>query len=263
MRRRKFGMCLAAAAAVGAAITVPAAPAAAVPSGTGWSASWNYYNSAAYEMHLTIPGGRIDGYGPDINGIRRFDGVVQDTDGRDRACVRMRVIATDTGSLGSATACNGGSEVVNTTEFSEALFVHIDLMVNGAIIKSFFSFIPSSTGDSGLRTVGTGTEWAYTSSTDFHAEVHRPGVVVIGDGANQIADTRSFGGAVAHEGADDGCVVGAAADPSILIGDWTCEPGDVPGFYTFDFVEYIKVTGCYVPLAGTTRCLTMHMPEPH
>ncbi len=262
-RRRRLSIWLGATVVAVGAVALPASPAAAVPSGAGWSASWNYYTTAAFEAHLTIPGGRIDGYGPDTNGIRRFDGVVQDTDARDRACVRMRVIATDTGSLGSATACNGGSEVVNTLEFSEALFVHLDLLVGGVITKSFFTFIPSSVDDPSLRTVGTGTEWAYNSSTDFHAEVHRPGVVVIGDGANQNGDTRSLGAAVAHEGADDGCVIGAAADASIFIGDWTCEVGDVPAFYTFDFTGYIKVTGCYIPPGGTGRCLTMHMPEPH
>jgi hypothetical protein len=262
MGQRRLGMWVAAAVAVGAATVLPAAPAAAVPSGTGWSASWNYYNSVAYEVHLTVPGGQIDGYGTDINGIRHFNGTVQDTDGRDRACVRMRVIATDTGSLGSATACNGSSEVVNTAEFTEALFVHIDLLVGGAITKSFFTFVPSSANDPGLRTVGTGTEWAYTSSTAFHAEVHRPGVVVIGDGANQGADTRSLGAGVAHDGVGDGCVIGAAADAAIFVGDWTCEVGEVPAFYSFDFEDYIKVTGCYLPASGSMRCLTMHMPEP-
>src|SRR5690606_28300379 len=151
---------------------------------------------------------------------------------------RMRVIATDEGSLGSATACDGATKVVNTGDFSEALFVHIDLMVGGTIAKSFFTFIPSSAHDPGLRTAGTGTEWAYTSSNHYHAEVHRPGVQVIGDGANGRGDTRSLGAAVAHENVTDGCVVGAAADASTFIGNWTCEVGDVPAFASFAFTGY-------------------------
>jgi hypothetical protein len=248
-----------------AAVLLPAGPAAALPSGAGWSASWSYYDPAAFEVDMTIPGGQIDGYatdgiGIDPDGLRRFNGTVQDTDARDRACVRMRVFATDTGSLGSATACNGGYEVVNTGEFTEALFVHIDLLVGGAITKSFFTFVPSSTNDPTLRTVGTGTSWEYTNASAFHVEVHRPGVQVIGDGTNQAAG-RLVGAAVAHENAVDGCVLGGLADASTLVGDATCQVGDVPAFGDL-FVGYLKVTGCYFPPSASARCLTMHVPEP-
>lgn len=244
------------------AVALPASPAAAVPSGAGWSASWNYYTSGAFEVHLTIPGGRIDGYGPDNGGIRRFDATVQDTDARDRACVRMRVIATDEGSLGSATACNGATEVVNTDDFTEALFVHLDLIVDGAITKSFFTFIPSSANDPSLRTAGTGTSWAYSTASSFHVEVHRPGVQVIGDGSNLAGPNRLVGAAVAHENVSDGCVLGALADASTFVWDWTCQSGEVPAFSEL-FTGYLKVTGCHVPPGGTMRCLTMHVPEPH
>jgi len=258
---RRLGTVLAAIAIAAVAALLPAGPAAALPSGAGWSASWNYYTSSDFEVHLTIPGGRIDGYGPDTNGIRRFDGVVQDTDARDRTCVRMRVFATDEGWLGSATACDGDFEVVNTNDFHEALFVHIDLLSAGVITKSFFTFIPSSAEDPGLRTEGTGTSWEYTTASTFHLEVHRAGVQVIGDGGHDISDNRVVGAAVAHENADDGCVLGGLADADTLVGDGTCQVGDVPDFSDL-FTGYLKVTGCYDPPRGALRCLTMHVPDP-
>jgi hypothetical protein len=165
--------------------------------------------------------------------------------------------------LGSATACNGEFEVVNTGEFQEALFVHLDVLVGGVITKSFFTFVPSSVNDASLRTVGTGTSWAYSTADFYHVEVHRPGVQVIGDGANQNGDERSLGAGVAHEDTDEGCVAGAAADANIVVGNWTCQVGEVLAFNSFDFVGYIKVTGCYYPPRATARCLTMHVPEPH
>lgn len=258
----RLGVVLAAIAIAAAAALLPASPAAALPSGAGWSASWNYYDPAAFEVHMTIPGGQIDGYGPDTNGIRRFDGVVQDTDARDRTCVRMRVFATDEGWLGSATACDGDSEVVNTDDFHEALFVHLDLLVGGVITKSFFTFVPSSASDPSLRTVDTGTSWSYSTAAFYHVELRRPGVQVIGDGANQNGDERALGAGVSHYDTDEGCVAGAAADATIFVGDWTCTVGDVPAFNSFDFVGYIKVTGCYYPPSAAARCLTMHVPEP-
>lgn len=267
-RVRRFGPALAAAAIAVAGVLLPAGPAMALPlpSGGGWSASWSYYQSNAFQLELTIPGGRVTGYGTDaVNplGQREFFGSVEDTDGRDRTCVRMRMIATDTGSLGSATACNGEQKVANTRRFNEALFVHIDLLVGGAITKSFFTFIPSSADDPDLRTVGTGTSWKYTNNTAFHAEVHRPGVQVIGDGAhNMINPTRLLGASVSHTAPNNGCVLGALADAGNLVGDWTCEVGAVPAFAD-NFTGYIKVTGCHAPPSAALRCLTMHIPEPH
>lgn len=246
------------------AVAVPASPAAAgLPSGSGWSASWNYYASNAFEVHLTIPGGKVDGYALDSGGQRHFNATVQDTDGRDRACVRMRLIATDMGSLGSKTACNGGSEVIsNTRQFAEALFVHIDLMVDGSIAKSFFTFVPSSADDPNLRIPGTGTEWRYTSASTFHLEVHRQGVQVIGDGGHSPIGGRVAGAGVAHENVNGGCVLGWLADATVVAGDGTCQPGQTLAFAD-DFTGYIKMTGCYLPAGGTWRCLTMHVPEPH
>lgn len=265
-RMRRLALIWAALVATGlataAAVLLPASSAAAVPSGAGWSASWDYYTPDAFQVHLTIPGGQVDGYGTDHNGTRQFFASVHDADGRDRACVRVRLLATGVGRLGSATACNGATEILYTEKFSQELFVHIDLIVDGAITKSFFTFVPSSTNDPGLRTPGTGTEWRYTTAAAFHVEVHRPGVQVIGDGSNQLGATRLLGAAVAHENVANGCVLGSLADAATTVGDGTCEPGKVPSFVGL-FTGYVKVVGCYTPPASPIRCLTMHVPEPH
>jgi hypothetical protein len=245
------------------AMLLPAGPAAAaVPSGVGWSASWRYYDPIAFEVRLDIPGGRIIGYGSDVGGVRQFGASVVDTNPTDRVCVRMRVISTDEGSMGSATTCSEEYETVNTTEFTEALFVHIDLLVGGVIAKSFFTFVPSSATDASLRTVGTGTSWSYSAAEFYHAELRRPGVQVIGDGAHQGGDARMYSASVSHYDTNAGCVAGAAADATIMVGNWTCQAGASPAFSSFNFEGYIKVTGCHYPPAGAARCLTMHVPEP-
>ena len=172
----------------------------AVPSGFGWSASWQYYLADAFETHVKLPG---------------------------------------------------------------AVFVHLDLMSGNTIVKSAFTFVPSSADDATLRTVGTGTSWFYPNASDYHLEVHRPGVDLYGDGSVQGGGKRSLLAAVVDSGVAGSCVDGRAADASISAYNWTCGPGTVANFNSFNFIGYINVTGCSYGPAVPVRCLMVHFPEPY
>ena len=143
------------------------------------------------------------------------------------------------------------------------MFVHIDLMVGNVIGKSTFTFVPSSVDDSTLRTTGTGTSWAYTGASQYHLEVHRPGLDVIGDGVHQGGGKRSVAASVSDNGVAGSCVEGRASDAAITDVGASCGPGTFDTFGSFDFVGYIKILGCYYAPTDAGRCLTMHLPEPY
>jgi hypothetical protein len=236
----------------------------AVPSGFGWAASWEYYDVNGFVTNVELPGARVIGYGLDPAGIRSMVGTVTDADGRDRYCARVRVIATDFSSpVATATACAGGSADFDTDEFVGAVFIHLDLMAGNTIVKSTFTFVPASADDATLRTLGTGTSWFYANASDYHVEVHRPGVDVYGDGAVQGGGKRSLLAAVGDSGVAGSCVDGRAADASISAYNWTCGPGTVAGFNSVTFMGSINVTGCYYGPAAPVRCLMVHFPEPY
>jgi hypothetical protein len=259
---RRWGLVVGAAMLVGA--FGMAGPAHAVPSGFGWSASWQYYAANAFETHVKLPGGEVAAYALDPAGIRSMNGSVIDTNSRDRYCARVRVIATDFGSpIASETACDGGYAAFDTGEFTGAVFVHLDLMSGNTIVKSTFTFVPSSANDATLRTVDTGTSWFYANASDYHIEVHRPGVDVYGDGAVQGGGKRSVLGAVADSGVAGSCVDARAVDASISAVGWACEPGSVGNFNSFNFMGYINITGCSYAPAAAVRCLMVHFPEPY
>jgi hypothetical protein len=193
-----------------------------------------------------------------------MNGSVIDVDGRDRYCVRVRVIATDVSSpIASRTACDGGYQAFDTGTFTGAVFIHLDLMSGSTIVKSTFTFVPSSVSDATLRTVGTGTSWLYQNAGQYHLQVHRPGVDVYGDGAAQSGGTRSLLGSVVDSGVAGSCVDGRAADATISVVGWACEPGSLGNLTILAFTGYINLTGCSYPPSAAARCLMMQFPEPY
>ncbi len=233
------------------------------PSGFGWSTSWRYYASNAFEVHVALPGGQADVYGTDSGVARQVLGAVTDTDSRDRYCTRMRVIATDGGQLAAPTTCAGQASFPTSGLFEEAVFVHLDLMSGNTVVKSTFTFVPSAKSDTTLRTINTGTSWFYANGADYHLEVHRPGVDVYGDGAAQGGGARSLLASVVDSGAAGSCVDVIASDASISAGNYACEPGSQSAFGRFDFVGYINVNACYYSPTDAVRCLRLHLPDPY
>lgn len=243
-----------------------AGTAQAIPSGFGWSASWNYYLANAFQVDVALPGASVIAYSTDDAGIRLMNGSVVDVDGRDRYCARVRVFSTDDDILlATKTACGGANVPFYTPTYDGAVFVHLDLMQGNTIVKSTFTFVPSSSDDATLRTVGTRTSWAYVNAGQYHLEVHRPGVDLVADGTHQVANQRSVLASLVDSGVDGSCAAGWATDGGATSASGaTCDITTAALFDSLTFSGYITLKACYFPPpAATARCLSMHFPEPY
>jgi hypothetical protein len=105
------------------AVLMPASPAQALPSGSGWSGSWNYYTSTSYQYQTTLPGVRLTGYGTDSSGTRTTLGTIEDT-ANDSRCARVLIYASGAGYIVDRTVCGSGTYVTYSTgSFTGSLLI--------------------------------------------------------------------------------------------------------------------------------------------
>lgn len=247
-------------------VVLPASPAHALPSGASWAGSWNYYAANAYQYAATLPGVKLTGYGTDNNGTRNTVGTIQDT-ADDNRCARVQLYASGVGYIADKTTCGNGTHLTyGTGSFHEGLLVVVYRMLpNGSTTsdKSFHIFIPPSTGDAELRTVGNGTSWSYYTPEAFQYTITRPGVKLTGYGTTQSGDKRSSLNTVQKTATGSGCVTGRArAGGGTPITGSTCTSGGYANFSTGAFTGFIEAESCYRPTGGTNRCLTVYIPQP-
>lgn len=263
-RPRTIGALLAA-ALVGtlAAALLPAAPALALASGTGWSASWSYYHPNAYQYAGTLPGVSLTGYATDYSGTSNTVGTIQDT-ANDGRCARVMLYANGVGYLVDETICgNGRSLNYSTGSYSLGLLVIVYRMVEGSAShdKGFYLYIPGSARDPELRTVGTGASWSYYTSTAFQYAVTRPGVTLVGYGSQQASDQRSSLSTVRKTATSVGCATARVTGGTATSGG-TCTNGGSASFSRFDHTYNLEASACYQPVPGSQRCLALTIPEP-
>ncbi|MEV4478287.1 hypothetical protein [Micromonospora coxensis] len=263
-RWRSTGALLAA-AMVTALVTVllPASPALALPSGTGWSGSWSYYHPTAYQYAGTVPGVRLTGYATDNAGTSTTVGTIEDTadDGR---CARVLLYAYGVGYVADRTTCVNGSYLTYSTgSYSQGLLVIVYRTVPGTNTqdKGFAMYIPGSAGDPELRTVGTGGSWSYYTSTAFQYTVTRPGVRLTGYGAHNGTDERSSLNTVQKTATTVGCAT-ASVTGGVTTSGGTCVNGGSTSFHRFDLTNNLEASACYQPVPGARRCLAISIPEP-
>lgn len=262
--RRSSGATLAVAllAALVAAL-LPASPALALPSGSGWSASWSYYHPAAYQYAGTLPGVELVGYATDNSGVSSTVGTITDT-ANDSRCARVLLYANGVGYIADRTTCGNGSSLSYTTgSYQQGLLVIVYRMVQGTNThdKGFHLYIPPSLNDAGLRTVGTGASWSYYTSTAFQYSITRPGVRLIGYGSHQSFDQRSSLNTVEKTATTVGCATGRVTGGTVTSGG-TCANGGSTSFSRFDHTYNLEASACYQPVPGTQRCLALNIPEP-
>ncbi|MFG2100785.1 hypothetical protein ACGFJ5_09285 [Micromonospora echinaurantiaca] len=263
-RRRATGTMLVA-ALVTAIVTalLPASPALALPSGSGWSASWSYYQPTAYRYAGTLPGVRLTGYATDDSGTSSTAGTIEDT-ADDARCARVMLYAYGVGYVADRTTCGNGSYLTYSTgSFSQGLLVIVYRMVPGTTTqdKGFYLYIPGSATDPELRTVGTGASWSYYTSTSFQYAVTRPGVRLTGYGAHQSGDLRSALNTVQKTATSVGCATGSVTG-GVTTSGGTCANGGSTSFGRFDLSNNFEASACYQPVPGTRRCLPLNIPEP-
>lgn len=245
------------------AALLPASPALALPSGSGWSASWSYYHPAAYQYAGTLPGVELIGYATDNSGVSNALGTIRDT-ANDSRCARVMLYANGVGYLADRTTCGAGSELSFTTgSYQQGLLVIVYRMIQGTNNhdKGFYLYIPPSLNDAQLRTVGTGASWSYYTSTSFQYSITRPGVRLTGYGSHQSFDQRSSLNTVQKTATSLGCASGRVAGGTVTTGS-TCANGGSTSFSRFDHTNNLEASACYQPTFGTNRCLALNIPEP-
>lgn len=267
LRRAMLSVAAAACGVVTAlAITTPAY---ALPSGVGWSASWDYYTTTSFEYQATLPGVKLTGYGTDSGGSRTTLGTIEDT-AADGRCARVLLYANGVGYIADKTTCGSGTyQTYYTGTFYDSLLIIVYRMVSGSTSydKSLYTFVPSSAADPTLRTVGTGTSWSYYTSTAFQYTATRPGVRVSGYGSHQAADLRSAL-SVVESTTGYGCADGKARDYNTTVTASACFGGSAT-FSAFDFDGWIEADACFrgLVIIGSppppARCVTVHIPEPY
>ncbi|MGW4498089.1 hypothetical protein ACWENR_05650 [Micromonospora sp. NPDC004336] len=263
-RRRSTGGRLVVALVVAlAAALLPAAPAFALPSGSGWSASWSYYHPTAYQYAGTLPGVRLTGYATDNAGTAATVGTIEDT-AEDGRCARVLLYAAGVGYVADRTTCGNGSHLTYSTgSFDQGLLVIVYRTVpdTNTHDKGFAMFVPGSSADPELRTVGTGASWSYYTSTAFQYTVTRPGVRLVGYGVHQYTDERSSLNTVEKTAGTVGCAT-AKVTGGVTTSGGTCVNGGSASFSRFDLTNNLEASACYQPVPGTRRCLAVSIPEP-
>ncbi|MER7417206.1 hypothetical protein ABT346_10525 [Micromonospora peucetia] len=246
-----------------AAALLPASPAFALPSGSGWSGSWSYYHPTAYQYAGTLPGVRLTGYATDNAGTSSTVGTIEDT-ANDARCARVMLYAYGVGYVADRTTCGSGSYLTYSTgSFSQGLLVIVYRMITGTSThdKGFAMFVPGSSADPELRTVGTGASWSYYTSTAFQYTVTRPGVRLTGYGAHQYTDQRSSLNTVEKTAGTVGCAT-AKVTGGVSTSGGTCVNGGSTSFSRADLTNILEASACYQPVPGTRRCLAVGIPEP-
>ncbi|SCL17031.1 hypothetical protein GA0070616_1184 [Micromonospora nigra] len=261
--RRTTGAALLAVLVAAVAALLPASPALALPTGSGWSASWSYYQPTAYQYSGTLPGVRLTGYATDNSGTSTTVGSIEDTadDGR---CARVMLYAYGVGYVADRTTCGNGSFLTYATgSYSQGLLVIVYRMVQGTSThdKGHHLYIPGSAADPQLRTVGTGASWSYYTPTAFQYTVTRPGVRLVGYGAHQSFDERSSVNTVQKTVDTVGCATAKVTGGTAVSGG-TCVNGGSRSFTRFDHTGNLEASACYQPVPGTQRCLPLNVPEP-
>ncbi|MFG3423123.1 hypothetical protein ACIBTZ_16505 [Micromonospora sp. NPDC049460] len=263
-RWRSTGAMLVAALATAlVAALLPASPAFALPSGSGWSASWSYYHPSAYQYAGTLPGVRLTGYATDNSGTSTTVGTIEDT-AADSRCARVMLYANGVGYIADRTTCGNGSYLTYSTgSYSQGLLVIVYRMIPGTTThdKGFAMFVPGSSADPELRTVGTGASWSYYTSTAFQYTVTRPGVRLTGYGAHQYADQRSSLNTVEKTAGTVGCAT-AKVTGGVTTSGGTCVNGGSTSFHRSDLTNNLEASACYQPIPGTQRCVAISIPEP-
>ncbi|MFC7546017.1 hypothetical protein [Plantactinospora sp. GCM10030261] len=246
------------------AVLVPASAAQALPSGSGWSGSWDYYHPNAFQYAGTLPGVRLTGYATDYSGSGSTLGTIEDT-AADGRCARVLIYAYGIGYTVDRTTCGSGtSQTYVNAAYNAGLLVIVYRMISGTsdYDKGFYLYIPSSASDSELRTVGTGASWSYYTATSFQFAVTRPGVRLVGYGSHQSFDQRSSLNTVTKTATTLGCASASVTGSTVTSGS-TCVNGGSANFSRFDHRYNLQASACYQPTAGTQRCLPLNIPEPY
>jgi len=252
-----------AATLVGALLT--ASPAQALPSGTGWSGSWNYYATNAFEVAGTLPGVKLTGFASDTSGNRALFGTIEDT-ADDGKCARVYIYSSSHSDyIVDKNACGGGNYTTfSTPNFTGGLLVIIQRVLPGTTSadKGLYVNIPSSSDDAGLRTVGTGASWSYYTSTAFQYTVVRAGVKLTGYGSHTGADWRTSLNTVEKTATNSGCASASVSAGSKSTNGSTCTNGGAANFAHFELDGTLVANACYQPTGSTQRCVPLHVPEP-
>ncbi|MBB5867419.1 hypothetical protein F4553_000798 [Allocatelliglobosispora scoriae] len=260
------------AALSGVASTVAAStPAFAdLPSGVGYSASWDYYTSTSYRYTATLPGIRLTGYGTDSNGTRTTLGTISDI-AADSRCGRVVLYGGST-LLADKTVCGNGTSVsYSTASFSGVLSIVFHRIVSGTttVDHSYTFAVPSSVNDPQLRTVGTGASWTYTDDHSFEFALHRPTVSLTGNGAHQPWQNQRSVLADLEPGAFR-CATGRVQSTNLTVTGGDCN-GDITFIDDWFFSGWVLLEACDTgsmftnvenPVPALPRCVSIQVPTP-
>ncbi len=247
-----------------------AVPAQALPSGAGWSASWDYYTGTSYQYSATLPGVKLTGYGTDHDGDRTTLGTIQDTSD-DGMCARVQIYAVGVGYIADAKACGNG--ITKTYAYQQGFDDKLLVVIQHAYPQStsyeesLHLWIPSSKNDPALRSVGTGMRWKYLTGSTYEYEIKRPGVYLEGDGQHLPGDLRSALSSLHATGALTCAGAHISTWNNWLDGD-ACH-GDVDTVMGWSWEGWIDIEVCSRPMMGPVgqpvvwRCIDMLIPAPY
>jgi hypothetical protein len=158
--KRLTRLLLVAATAVAAVLVTPAA-ALAIPSGAGWSGSWEYTGGTSVKVTLGVPGAKLVANGWDALGVRAFVLNITDTvaDGKCAYVKWTTAATTEHWSCGAGTTVQVSGLPTSTNAITATLCrdstAH-DNKTNCNVID-----VPSSYTDEFIRTEGNGAHWKY------------------------------------------------------------------------------------------------------
>lgn len=247
------------AAVTGALLTASPAQAA---DGAGMSASWNYYQSDAFQVAATLPGVKLTGFGSDQNGSRNLYGSIEDT-ANDGRCSRVVIRANGSDLVDETTCGNGTYKTFSTGSgiFDNGFLVLVYRTISGTTNadKSLFVAIPSSATDAGVRTTGTGASWSYYTATDYTYSLVRPGVRLTGYGSD--GSSRSTINTVEKTATGSGCASATVKAGDVSTSGSTCT--STAGYFArWDLDGGLNVKACYKPTSAAEACLSTYVPKP-
>ncbi|TDB74595.1 hypothetical protein [Micromonospora sp. KC721] len=255
---------LLAAMLVGAGLTASPAQ-AALPSGTGWSGSWNYRGVDTIDVAGTLPGVELIGTASDTFGTRALFGTIMDT-ANDNRCARVHIYSTSHQAyVVDKQACGAGSGTpFMATNLTGGLLVIIQRVTPGTTTadKGHYLTIPGSADDADLRSAGTGASWSYYAPDAFQYSVVRSGVKLTGYGSHNSLDQRSSLNTVEKTVTSAGCASASVSAGVTKVSGSTCANGGADHFAHFELGGTLVANACYQPTGGTKRCNLLHLPEP-
>ncbi|MET7402928.1 hypothetical protein ABZS66_56555 [Dactylosporangium sp. NPDC005572] len=148
-------------ATAAAAVAIAPSPAFAIPSGDGWSGSWEYTGGSSVQVKLDVPGAKLVANGWDALGTRAFVLNITDTvaDGKCAYVKWTAAATTEHWSCGNGTTVQVAGLPTSTNAVTAVLcrdsLAHDD-KTNCNVID-----VPSSAADAFIRTEGNGAQWAY------------------------------------------------------------------------------------------------------